>query len=238
MAKHKAIIPRHTDLPTDNPDTPIRCHAHNRKGGQCGNRAVPGRRVCRFHGGMSPVGAAHPRFKHGRYSKYLPARLAPAYIQASQDSELLSLRDDIALVESRIGELLQLLHSDSESRNLFEELSSLVVSLSESVQAEEWSQVGEGVARLGEVVQAGGRAFSLWDDIFKSLEVKRKLSDSERERLMDMNALITSEQAFLLVGALLESVTRNVQDNATRFAIEREFTRLVGAVRLERTEAG
>jgi hypothetical protein len=36
---------------------------------------------CRMHGGKSLHGIASPRFKHGRYSKYLFARLAGRYLE-------------------------------------------------------------------------------------------------------------------------------------------------------------
>lgn len=32
----------------------VRCHAHNRVGDQCHNYAIPGGRVCRYHGGLAP----------------------------------------------------------------------------------------------------------------------------------------------------------------------------------------
>ena len=35
----------------------VRCHAHNRRGGQCGNMAAPGKRVCHVHGGAPGSGA-------------------------------------------------------------------------------------------------------------------------------------------------------------------------------------
>ena len=61
----------------ENPmDTTQKCRAHSRSGKQCGNFAVKGKRVCKFHGGLSTgprtkEGREHirqARTKHGRYS--------------------------------------------------------------------------------------------------------------------------------------------------------------------------
>ena len=73
---------------------------------QCKRNAKPGRSVCKIHGGDTPVGLAAPNFKTGRYSKYLPAGLAERYVVARTDPELLSLRDEIGLVDTRISEVL------------------------------------------------------------------------------------------------------------------------------------
>lgn len=213
------------------------CAAHNRRGEPCRYPPVPGRPVCRFHGGHYAIGSAHHSFKHGRYSSYLPSRLAPAFMRILGDTELLALRDDIALVETRIVELIGRIDTQ-ESKGLVSALSDVHKALRAAVIRSDQVGVREGVERLGVVVHSAGIAFSIWDDIFKAVEMKRKLSESERERLMDMQSLITSEKAFALIGALLESVTRNVTDNATRIAIEQEFTRLIGVVRLDDPKPG
>lgn len=44
------------------------CCAKTRNGWPCRNRPMPNGR-CRFHGGMSLSGAAHGRYKHGRFTR-------------------------------------------------------------------------------------------------------------------------------------------------------------------------
>ncbi len=86
---------------------PRQCTATSkRSGARCRKPAMQGRTVCRAHGGATPRGVASPHFRHGRWSKDLPAQLAERYTQARQDAELLSLQDEIALVDTRIGDLL------------------------------------------------------------------------------------------------------------------------------------
>jgi hypothetical protein len=82
------------------------CGAKKRNGDPC--RAIPmtnGR--CRIHGGATPGGMALPQYKHGRYSKYLPTGLAEKYNNALVDTELVTLRDEIALVDSKIQETME-----------------------------------------------------------------------------------------------------------------------------------
>jgi galactokinase len=73
---------------------------------RCKRHATPGMKVCRMHGGKTPVGAAAAAFKHGRYSKILPTVMAEHYQRAKDDQEWMSLREEIALVDARIAEVL------------------------------------------------------------------------------------------------------------------------------------
>ena len=83
----------------------MQCGAKTRSGAPCRSKAMPNGR-CRMHGGKSLSGAAVNTFKHGRYSKHLPTRLAARYQEALADQEILSLHEDIALLDLRIWELL------------------------------------------------------------------------------------------------------------------------------------
>jgi glucans biosynthesis protein len=61
--------------PPDRGDRPL-CGARTRAGAPCRKLPAPGRTRCRLHGGASPLGPVHPRFKHGRYSRLLPKTCA------------------------------------------------------------------------------------------------------------------------------------------------------------------
>ena len=73
---------------------------------QCLQAAMKGRMVCQHHGGKSLVGMSAPNYKHGRYSAHLPTQMAASYQQARSDPEMLSTKDEIALAEARLKELL------------------------------------------------------------------------------------------------------------------------------------
>ena len=94
----------------------VQCRARSKRTGQqCRRAAMRGRPVCLMHGGKSPRGMAAPNYQHGRYSTHLPTQWAQWYTQARQDPALTSLRDEIALAETRVHELLQTLPASSAS---------------------------------------------------------------------------------------------------------------------------
>jgi hypothetical protein len=52
-----------------------RCGAKRRQGGRCQNTPMQLGGRCRMRGGASLRGEQHPRYKHGRYSKYRPVEV-------------------------------------------------------------------------------------------------------------------------------------------------------------------
>ena len=61
------------------------CKAMSKRSGErCRKRSSKGLNVCSMHGGKSLRGVDSPRFKTGRYSKYLPDRLAEKAAGAAQ----------------------------------------------------------------------------------------------------------------------------------------------------------
>jgi hypothetical protein len=90
------------------------CGATTRRATACKNPAMENGR-CRMHGGLTPKGTDLPQFKHGRYSTSLPDRLSTRYKEALADEERHDLRDEIALSEAKIDDLLAGIESRDES---------------------------------------------------------------------------------------------------------------------------
>ena len=113
-------------------DQPItrQCTARSKRSGErCRKHAMRGRTVCLAHGGRTPRGVASPHFKTGRYSRSLPGHLLAAYEEALRDPRLLSLRDEAALIDAMINELLSQIDDDtpeSKERRIFRQVRRLI----------------------------------------------------------------------------------------------------------------
>src|SRR5262245_40670928 len=122
-----------------------RCTAKAKgSGGRCKNPIIPPTTVCHYHGGRSLRGIAHPRFKAGakrsKHSKYLPSRLHRDYAKAVSDRRLLSLRNQLALLEAREMELVRGLNPDNDPTKYVEtwkDLRELIQERAKLVQAEQ-----------------------------------------------------------------------------------------------------
>lgn len=160
------------------------CGAKTRSGEPCKGWAMENGR-CRMHGGGNPKGFAHPNTVTGRYSKHLPTRAIAEFQQALHDPELLSLRNDIALIDVRLNELVREVGTDETPDK------------------------------------------TTWSEIRYVIQDRRALVESERRRLIDMQQMITGQDAMLLVARLVDIISRHVTDPLARRAIAGELDSLM-----------
>lgn len=215
----------------------MQCKAKSRKGTQCKNSAMPGKEVCKFHGGMTPGGVASPHFKHGRYSKYLPSHLLEKYNAARTDPDLLNLRDGIALLEMRLQQLIEKLpeggasHSWLDLRDAWEAFMQAqrqaASARTEEQRAQLETRAAQALQALQKIIDEGARESSVWQGIIETMENRRKLTASEAKRLNDMQQMITSERAITLVYAVLGIIKNNVTDRKTLSTISSEIRALI-----------
>ncbi len=202
-----------------------RCTAKNRRGERCKQAAINGTSKCRFHGGASLSGIASPTFKTGRYSKHLPARLAGRYAEAQADPNLLALRDEVALIDIRLGELVGRVDA-AESAQRWKALQAAYGDLQVAVQSGDSAAFKAANTALGAAMQDGGQDYATWREIVELTEQRRKLVESEAKRLQAMHQMITSERAMVLLGAVTDVIRRNVEDRQVLAVISQEIRQL------------
>lgn len=213
------------------------CGAKTRNGGTCKGQPMANGR-CRMHGGGSLSGIASPTFQTGRYSKYLPAHLLADFEAAKSDPELVECRHELALVDSRFGQLAQRLQSGKDAE-MWAVLSMAFSSLAESYdsllshiepESDDGKQAVVDTTRALEacrgVIQEVRASEMTWREMYGLLEQRRKLVETESKRLKDMQQMITAEKAMGLISALADSVRRNVTDRNQLAAIQRDLIRL------------
>lgn len=196
-----------------------RCNATSKTTGeQCRQYAIIGSTKCHYHGGKTPRAIGSPQFKTGRYSKYLPARLADRYHEASQDPELLALRDDIALLDSRLSELIQRVDS-GESSALWETFKKTVRAYGKVRTARDRDKGDAAWGAVLDVLADADQDYSAWNEVITLIDLRSKLSERERKRLTDMQQMMTAEQALTLLGAVAGVIRKHVHDRNTLAAI-------------------
>lgn len=154
---------------------------------------------------------ASATFKTGRYSKVLPARLRERYEQSVDDGELLVLRDEIAVIDTRLAELLGKLDS-GESGLAWDLALAQYGALQDALDGVDPAAVRAAMAELGQILRRGRADFNLWEDVGQTLDLRRRLVESERKRLVQLSQMITIEQAFVYSTAILSLVKENVDD--------------------------
>jgi hypothetical protein len=176
---------------------------------------------CHKHGGATPSGFGLPQTVTGRYSKHLPTRLAARYQSALEDAELLTLRDEVALLDARLTEVLGRVDS-GESGRLWEQVQKL------------WRQSRTGPpekrldadAELSDIINQGVSDAMAWAEVRDLIDQRARLVANERQRLVQLQQTITAEQAVALMAAITATIREHVHDRTALAAISAEFARL------------
>ena len=189
-----------------------------------------------MHGGKSLSGMASPSLVSGRYSKHLPTRLMEKYQAARQDSELLALRDDIALLDARLEDLLAKVDTGEtgetwkallETVHEFEKIERALASCdNEKKKAGFKAGREEAIRTIIVLCQEGMADYAAWNAVRGVLEQRRKTSETEQKRLVSMQQMITAEQAMLRDARIQSAILRHVTDPAALRALAAEFRSL------------
>ena len=148
---------------------------------------------------------ASPRYKDGSRSKYLPANMAKDYQRALQDPELLGLRRDIALSESRLLDVLKRVNA-GESGRLWKMLQAAYNAMLKARAENDGAVVAAKLNDLGSLIQRGIADYAAWGEVREVVEAGRKLRETEHKRLVAMQQMITNERAMNLMGAVADMV--------------------------------
>jgi hypothetical protein len=204
-----------------------RCSGHSKRTGEpCGRPPARGRTVCASHGGRSPRGIASPHWITGRYSKVLPARLVARYTDAQADHDLLALREEIALLDTRLAEVLQRLDS-GESGAIWVALQAAYREYQKADAACKLAEREDAQAKLHDLIAQGLADYAVWSDVRTLIQERRALVESERKRMVEMQQYVTVERVLTLVSALTASVKRHVQDYGALRAISNDLEALL-----------
>jgi len=205
----------------------MRCTAKSKQTGErCKNEAVEGKLVCRFHGGLSKGGIESASLKIGRYSKYLPEKLLERYHESQNDRELLALREEIALLDTRLSDLITRIDS-GESGALWGKARALMSQYNEAVQMGDPAQMQAKIHALRALIEKGMGDYAIWSEIRDVVDDRRKLVESERRRLVDMQQMIRAEDATLLVMRIIDIIKTGVTSKQDRAKVTRELLGLL-----------
>jgi hypothetical protein len=190
------------------------CTARSKRSQQrCRHYAMHGTTVCYHHGGKTPRGFALPQTKTGRYSKVLPVRLAQTYQEAKENQYLLSLRDDLAVCESRLMDLFQRVDT-GESGQLWQALRAAMEAFSTAQATHDVPGMDRHFATLRDLITQGSDDYQAWSEIYRVWESRCKLTQQEAKTLMTMQAMVTTEQVTTMFGVIIDTIRKAVLTHA------------------------
>ncbi len=207
------------------------CRAKSKRSGErCRRHAMIGKMVCHMHGGKSLAGPDHPNYTgNPRHLKYLPDRLAGKYEEAMADKELIRLDAEIALIDTKLQDLLERLEVHGEGPQAWQEVTAAHQVLRAALSQAEPDAVviRSAVFRMDRAIEHGGDEARAWGSILVLIEQRRRLVDTERRRLADEDQAVSIEKLMLTMAAVADIVRRHVASKEARGAIAGEIRRLI-----------
>lgn len=213
------------------------CGAKKRDGTPCQKPPMSGATRCRLHGGATPKGLASPHFKTGKRSDHLPPAMLKAYQEMVNNPDLLSVREDVALIDAMIAAKLPLLES-GESAQHWEQVAKFIRQARIAYKTENYGTLEDALNELEAISDKRRLFYATEQEVGNQLELRRKLVDTENKILYNKERALTAEQAMLMISALLDSVRRNVTDADARNAIQNDFIRFAGIANQQRISSG
>lgn len=211
------------------------CGAIKKNGEACRGKAMTNGR-CRLHGGKSLAGSVHPSYKTGRYSKYMPTNLKAMYDESISSPNQLELGDEVGLLDSRIADRLQALENKDAANATWKELQGMWKQFMFAVRSGNQEQQQLLLGELNTFIGRGSTQADIWYELTNLIESRRKLVDSEGRRLEVKQNIVTVEQAFglvnAMVGILKEVVYRHADPQIARKILidaSVEHKKLIGA---------
>jgi hypothetical protein len=219
-----------------------------RAGGWCHRMPTRGMTRCKLHGGAQPVGMASKQFKHGFYGRHIPGSpLARTIKDALEDEDLIQLKEDVAVYNAHMVELLKKLGTN-ESGTAWEELKELSAQMSGSMAEldaavrsgdtpmfnQAVAAVKAGVVALRGIVEAAQDRRNVWEEIHETQDGKAQKVSMEWHRQVDLKRMIPADQAMSLILAIMHSVKRNVTDIRAQEMIALDISNFLNTVRAAR----
>lgn len=201
------------------------CGAKTQGGTKCQKPPRPGRNRCHLHGGATLRGPASPSWKHGRYSKNLPASMVEDFRAAYQDPEYMSLRNQIAMNEALEAEAVRGL-ATLESEEGWRALQSLTTLLTDAAVDNDIEEVLKVAGRIDEVVDKGVKRLSQKRELKRIQEHGRKLKATQSQMLKDRETSIPVERAVALIAFIIHLLRDRVEERVLEALAEEISDRL------------
>ncbi len=122
------------------------------------------------------------------------------------------LRNDLAIVATRLVELIQSLNS-GQSGTLWKRLRKKYRELRRSRPNS--AKFTKAINEIGELIECGSSNDVIWKEIGQQIELRRRLLDSETKRSLATDRVLTSEQVQMLTEALSRVILTHVKDRQT-----------------------
>lgn len=195
------------------------------KESMCKLAPLVGKTRCRLHGGKSLIGAESKTFKHGMYSKAIPANLKKTFDNLMSDPQLLEGRAEVSLMQLRLSQLSGRVQCN-ESGKAWHQLRALFTRFKQANEEENQEGMLAALNEMSLLVDGEVNDEAAWEELTEFIEKATRIAEREWKRVLSNRQVISIEQVHAIAAALIGAVNTHVKDTQTRLAIAEHFGRL------------
>lgn len=206
------------------------CGSKTGDGTPCQSRPIKTRARCKFHGGRVPRGVDSPHYRGKAWSKDLPTRLADKVRAGLENPDLISMREELALIDARMSELVERLVTNEDGDAWFE-VSRIAARIRKVVddQPGNWfDELEECLQELAACLNAHTSDVQTWSEIQQTLEQRRKIADTERKREEFEADAVTRNQWATFLTSVQTAIMEEVTDTHSRARLAARIATLAG----------
>jgi hypothetical protein len=168
-----------------------------------------GKKVCHMHGGKTPTGYGLPQTTHGRYSSVLPVRLAQRYEEARTSQDLLSVREDLAVCESRLADLFGRLDT-GESGQVWHAMCRALELFRAALAMKDATTMNDQLQTMCTLAARGRDDHSTWREIMAVWDSRCRLTLTEQKVLVTSQQMVSTEKLMIMLGVIANVIKQTV----------------------------
>lgn len=169
-----------------------------------------------------------PTTKTSRYGKSINrVPLRERYEEQLIAPDLLSLRDENALLISRLNDLLSRL---DEKAIDFAAMLALHQELETYIKLGDLALIQTVSSQMSELINKGLAEAEIFREVYQIVEHRRKLVETEMKTIHTIGSMLSAEQFMTLLSKVVAALTLHVSDKTQLAAVHGEINRLLDLV--------
>ena len=172
---------------------------------RCKRSALEGDYYCSHHALNGQSGFRSTNLKSGRYSKYLPENIRADYETLLNDPDILSLENEIALMQSVLGRKVDEIAAGG-TKNNWNTLQDYWSELMMAITNGDSRAQTDCILRIDEFLHKAEGEQTVTTEIRALTDSIRKLSESEQRRRVQNETMMGVERVMILMYSALQSL--------------------------------
>lgn len=144
-----------------------------------------------------------------KYAAYIPTDLRERYLSNSSRDDYLENRAEIAILETRITQLMESIGS-GESLKAWQDLREVWKEFMNAVRMGDPLVQNELLPVINSIIKSGSSQAEEWEQISRMIERRRKLVETEGRQQAIARQMISVEQTVAMLKLVIESVRMTV----------------------------